>query len=276
VERLFQSYQYGEAGRQIYDFFWGDYADWYLEAAKLQIAEGSDRAFYTVDLMVRVLDYILRMLHPFTPFVTEEIYGHLRKAAEAHSPHLKPEDGDWSEALIVGRWPEPLQDEGWEEENIANFTAVQEIVRAIRNLRSEKNVKPDRRIPAILSASYEVAHLLLHEVSLIAALAGLDAKNVSVVANSQGSFPRPEGSVGLVAGAVEIFLPLSGLVDQEEERARLSKALAETEAQISRLEGLLASDFANKAPKPVVQKEQEKLAAYQETREKLMGQLRAL
>jgi valyl-tRNA synthetase len=276
VERLFQSYQYGEAGRQIFDFFWGDYADWYLEAAKLQVAEGGDRAFYTVGLMVRMLDYILRLLHPFTPFVTEEIYGHLRMAAEAHSPHLKPGDGPWSEALIVGRWPEPAEDAGWEAEYIANFTAVQEIVRSIRNLRSEKDVKPDKRIPAILSASTEMARLLTKEIPVISALAGLNPNEVSIVVNDQGSSPRLEGHVVLVAGAVEIFLPLSGLVDLEEERNRLNKTLTEAEAQIERLEKLLGSDFAKKAPEAVVQKEREKLKGYQETREKVLGQLKVL
>ena len=87
---------------------------------------------------------------------------------------------------------------------------------------------------------------------------------------------RPEGHVGLVAGAVEVFLPLSGLVDVEEERSRLNKALSEAEAQIQRLEKLLGSDFAIKAPQAVVQKEREKLAAYQETANKVKGQLEVL
>ena len=276
VERLFQAYQYGEAGRQIYEFFWGDFADWYLEITKLQVAEGGDRAFYTVNRMVRVLDYVLRMLHPFTPFVTEEIYGQLRQAASNHSARLTPEDGAWSEALIIAHWPEPLQDQDGEADNITNFMVVQEIVRSIRNLRSEKNVKLDKRVPAILSASNETAQLLMHEVPAIAALAGLDRSKVEVIANSRGSFQRPEGYVGLVAGAVEIFLPLSGLVDVEEERVRLNKALGEAEAQTRRLENLLGSDFAKKAPEAVVQKEREKLKAYQETAEKLRTQLEAL
>jgi valyl-tRNA synthetase len=276
VDRLFQGYQYGEAGRQIYEFFWGDYADWYLEAAKLQVAEGGDRAFFTVDLMVRVLDTILRLLHPFTPFVTEEIYGHLKKAAESHSNQLLPQDKEWREALIISRWPEPILDEGWERENIANFQLIQEIVRSIRNLRSEKNVKPDRRIPAMFSASFDTAHLLMHEVPLIAGLAGLDVSQVKVIATTTGSFPRPEGHIPLVASGIEIFLPLSGLVDLEDERRRLKKALAEADAQINRLENLLASDFAKKAPEGVVQKEREKLKEYRETREKLLGQMEAL
>lgn len=276
VERLFQNYQYGEAGRQIYEFFWGDYADWYLEIAKLQIAEGGDRAFYTVDLMVRVLDYILRLLHPFTPFVTEEIYGHLRRAAASHSPRLTPGDGSWSEALIIAHWPEPMQDEGWETENIANFQLIQEIVRAIRNLRSEKEVKPELRIPAILSADFHTALLLMHQVTAIATLAGLDSQKIAVVAGNPGAFPRPQGYIVLVAGTVEIFLPLSGLVDTAEEKARLSKALAETEAQISRLENLLSGPFAEKAPPAVVQKERDRLTAFKESASKLRAQLNAL
>lgn len=76
VERLFGNYQYGEAGRQIYDFFWSEFADWYLEIAKLQLNAGGDRAFYTARTLVWILDICLRMLHPFTPFVTEELWGH--------------------------------------------------------------------------------------------------------------------------------------------------------------------------------------------------------
>ena len=96
VDRLFSTYQYGEAGRQIYDFFWSEFADWYLEIAKLQIAEsikgagqGGDRAFYTAYTLVRVLDASLRLLHPFTPFVTEELWGHLKQSAQARSAWVR-------------------------------------------------------------------------------------------------------------------------------------------------------------------------------------------
>ena len=99
VERLFAVHQYGEAGRQIYEFFWSEFADWYVEIAKLQLAEGGDRAFYTAQTLVRVLDTCLRLLHPFTPFVTEELWGHL-KAACAEHPIYTPQNG-WEEALII-------------------------------------------------------------------------------------------------------------------------------------------------------------------------------
>ena len=268
VERLFQNYQYGEAGRQIYDFFWSEFADWYLEIAKLQIVEGGDRAFYTAYTLVRVLDLSLRLLHPFTPFVTEELWGHLKRAGSAHSHELAPKDG-WEAALIVACWPEPHDKEEWEAEKVTEFSLIMDIVRAIRNLRSEKNVKPDRRIPALL-VSKEHAAILEHQSNTIVALARLDRESMTVLKSLD---EKPEGHIALVVSSVEVYLPLAGLVDISEERARLEKNLAETQSQIDRLEKLLSSPFAGKAPRTVVQKERDKLTSYKETAEKLRTQL---
>ncbi len=112
MERLFQTYQYGEAGRQIYEFFWNEFADWYLEIAKLQFNEGGDRAYTTAESMVRIYDIVLRLLHPFTPFVTEELWGHLKSAAGAHPAQFTPLQGGWEAALIIARWPEPTPEDG--------------------------------------------------------------------------------------------------------------------------------------------------------------------
>ena len=149
-ERLFQSHQYSEAGRQIYDFFWSEFADWYLEVAKLQIQEGGDRAYYTGSTLVRVLDLCLRLLHPYTPYITEEIWGNLRNTV-LESP-LSKLAAEWPDALMIAPWPEPRKAEGWENDCIANFSLIQETIRSIRNVRSEKDVKPGKRIPAIMSA----------------------------------------------------------------------------------------------------------------------------
>ncbi|MCJ7432363.1 MAG: valine--tRNA ligase, partial [Anaerolineales bacterium] len=149
VERLFQTFQYGEAGRQIYDFIWSDFADWYVEIAKEQIKREETRE-QTVETLVRVFDTCLRLLHPFTPFVTEEIWGHLRRAVL--DSRISNIAADWPEALIVARFPEPREPEGWEESKVADFTLMQDIVRAIRNLRAEKNVAPSRRIAATITA----------------------------------------------------------------------------------------------------------------------------
>jgi valyl-tRNA synthetase len=272
VDRLFTAYQYGEAGRQIYEFFWSEFADWYVEIAKLQLAEGGDRAFYTAQTLVRVLDGCLRMLHPFTPFVTEELWGHLKKAAQAH-PDLFTPNGGWEEALIVAHWPEPCQPEGWEEQKTADFNLVIDIVRAIRNLRSEKKLQPNKRIHATIVARTAL-HVLQDQYRSIAALACLDPQGFILVDNLPKK-PR-EGTASLVVSGVEIFLPLADLVDVETERARLQKELSEVQSQIERLEKLLNSDFAQKAPVAVVEKERQKLATYLETSRKIANQVSTL
>ncbi len=270
VERLFQSYQYGEAGRQIYDFFWSEFADWYLEIAKLQINEGDDRAYYTASTLVRVVDLCLRMLHPFIPFITEEVWGHLRTTLKA-SP-LSSLASDWPEALIISPWPEPRPPEGWEKDIIANFSLLQESIRSIRNIRAEKNVKPGKLIPASLSAGDKTGIFSQHK-NVIAALAQLDPGKFTLSATPPA---KQEQDIVLAIGAVEIHLPLEGLVDLDEEQTRLNDALLEAQQQAARLEKLLASSFAERAPADIVQKERHKLASYQETVKKLRKQLDAL
>lgn len=266
VERLFQNYQYGEAGRQIYDFFWGDFADWYVEISKLQMEAGGAQAQATAQNLVRLLDLSLRLLHPFTPFITEEVWGHLKAASKGKLDSLA---GGWEEALIVAAWPDPPAEEAWEGRASEDFSLVQEVVRAIRNLRSEKNVKAGRRIPATL-VSEGAAGVLRDQAATLAALAQLDSQALDILE----SLPeRPEGYIALVVGPVEVYLPLAGLVDTKEERQRLEKDLADLQSQIERLVALLASPFAQKAPLPVVQKERDKLAGFQETAEKVRAQL---
>jgi valyl-tRNA synthetase len=270
VERLFQTFQYGEAGRQIYEFIWSDFADWYIEIAKGQLAEGGPRAQRTAETLARVLDISLRLLHPFTPFVTEELWGHLHRALD--SSQLSALTGLWPEALIVARWPEPREPEGWEVGAVADFSLLQEIVRSIRNLRAEKGVAPARRIAAVFAGGSK-ASLLSEQVPVIAALAGLDLAQVTI---TESLLDKPEGALALVVGPVEAYLPLAGMVDKEQERARMEKELAEAESHITRLEKLLAGDFAKKAPDGVVAKEREKLAAYKETAGKIRAQLGSL
>jgi len=267
VERLFQTFQYGEAGRLAYEFFWGDFADWYVEIAKLQLNQGGARAHTTAQTLVRTLDIALRLLHPFTPFVTEELWGRLKTAVQ--KSNLAAPLAAWSQALIVAPWPASRPEEDWEADKIADFGLVQDIVRSLRNLRSEKKAPPGRRIPAIFVS--ESAKAILHAQQLtIAALAGLDSDQIEILPHIP---QKPEGHIGLVVGAVEVFLPLSGMIDADEERSRLQRDLADAQSQIERLESLLDGSFAEKAPTQIVQKEREKLAAYQETAAKIQAQL---
>jgi valyl-tRNA synthetase len=269
VKRLFDSHQYGEAGRQIYDFFWSDYADWYLEIAKQQINEGSDRAFYTVDLMVRVLDYVLRMLHPFTPFVTEELFGHLKESARSHSSQLLPEDNMWPDALIIAPWPSTGVTDRWDDGYIRDFSIFQDIVRSVRNLRTEKNVKPGTRIPAVIAAG-DYAQTLQNQITPLATLAKLDESKLKIYDQLTAKL---EDHIALVVGTIEVYFPLAGLIDIKEERDRLERDLKDAKNQITRLTSLLAGPFAEKAPPNVVKNEREKLAIFRETADKLKNQL---
>jgi valyl-tRNA synthetase len=270
VDRLFANYQFGEAGRQIHEFFWSEFADWYIEIAKLQLTEGGDRAFYTADRLIQVTDICLRLLHPFTPFVTEEIWGHLKEAAQEHSDDLLPWDETWADALIIARWPEGLESEKNAAQSEKEFGILQDAVRAIRNLRSEKSVNPGLKFPAML-ASKDYAGMLEENSSALAALAKLDPQKMTI---SQQVDERPEDHVALVSGPIEIYLPLAEMVDPVEEHARLEAELKEAKTQIKRLEGLLRSDFAKKAPAEVVEKEKLRLAEFKQSATSIEEQLK--
>jgi valyl-tRNA synthetase len=265
VERLFQSFQYGEAGRQIYEFLWSDFADWYVEIAKEQLKDEATKA-QTVETLTRVFDTALRLLHPFTPFVTEELWGHLRTAVR-NSPFFQLA-GDWPNALIVAHWPEPRAHEGWEEEAIQSFGQIREIVRSIRNARAEKNVKPSKKL-GVVFVDENYAPLYRNYLPMISTLASTNLDQTFVY---ETEYKPSDVVTSLVVGSTDIYL--SGIEFSEEDRARLEKELKEAESHIQRLEKLLAGDFANKAPAQLVTKEREKLAGYQETAEKIRAQLK--
>jgi valyl-tRNA synthetase len=268
ADRLFQAYQYGEAGRQIYDFFWSEFADWYLEIAKLQLNAGGDRAFYTAQTLVYVLDAVLKMLHPFTPYVTEELWGHLKRAAMEKGTAFTPKGG-WAEALIIARWPEANPEEGWESQKIADFNLIQDVVRAIRNLRTEKKVTPGRKIAATIVAG-DALETFKAQAASLAALAHIDLDKLELLRTLP---EKPQDQVSLVVAGIEIYLPLAGMVDMEAEKARLQGELESLESQIKRLQELLSSPFAEKAPAAVVDKERQKLATFQESAAKICEQL---
>jgi valyl-tRNA synthetase len=257
--RLMDSFQYGEAGRQIYEFFWNEFCDWYLEISKIAMyrGDGASREL-TGSTLVKVLDDSLRLLHPFIPFVTEETWGYLKKAAG---------DADGPEALMVAPWPAPGTRDGAAE---ADMETIMSIVRAIRNARADYDVKPGHPIPAMIAAG-EREELLRDQVETLCALARLDPDQLTVAAHLEA----PAQALTLVTGNVTVYLPLSGLVDLEAEKLKLAKDLGETEAQIERSHTLLSGPFAQRAPAPVVKREQDKLAELQDRAESLRKRLRS-
>jgi valyl-tRNA synthetase len=155
---------------------------------------------------------------------------------------------------------------------VNDFSLVQEIVRAVRNLRTEKKVTPGKRISATIAAG-ERLPILLAQSKTIAALAHIDPQNFTLL---DTLIEKPQDQASLVVAGIEVYLPLSGLVDLVGEQMRLQKELDETQSQIERLEGLLSSPFGQKAPAVVVDKERQKLVTFQETAASLREQLQAL
>ncbi len=261
VTRLCESYQYGEAGRQIHDFLWGEYCDWYLEASKVRLyddalAEADKDACRSV--LLHVLETALRLLHPFMPFLTEAIWQAL------------PEPFRVGETLMLAQWPQ-VGRAFIDDEAEAHMVLVMELIRGIRNARAEYNVTPGKRIPALVAAGGAV-NWLDGQRDALCFLARIDPEALSIA----DSLAPPEQAAAVVVGDVVVYLPLAGLVDLKAERERLTKALTEIEERIARSEGLLAGEFAQKAPKQIVQRERDKLTDLQVEKVKLEGQLAVL
>ncbi len=258
VTRLFESHQYGEAGRQINDFLWGEYCDWYIEASKVRLYDDAADRDIPLSILLHVLETALRLLHPFMPFVTEAIWQAL------------PDEVKEGKTLMLARWPEAdglFVDEAAE----ARMNLVMELVSSIRNLRAEYDVTPGKRIPAIVAAGAEAAWLSEQRAE-ICALAKVDPAQLTI----ELELEPPAQAATVVVGDVVCYLPLAGLVDLEAERERLTRKLAEMETRIARSEGLLGGEFAHKAPAHVVQRERDKLTGLQAERAKLAERLAAL
>lgn len=243
VQGLFDNYLYGEAGNQILSFMWDEFAPWYLEIAKHPLY-GDDEAAKTQTrrVMVYVLDTCLRLLHPYMPFMTEEAWNYI------------PHEG---EALIIAKWPE--SDANYIDESAeTQMTLLMDMVRAVRETRTEYKVDPSNRISAIIAPGNQRANLEQYDY-VFARLC-----NVEKVDLLDDNAPAPENSASAVVSDTTIYLPLEGMLDIEKECARLKNELQKNAGAIKGTEAKLANEgFVSKAPEHVVQRERDKLAELQ-------------
>jgi valyl-tRNA synthetase len=257
VRKALGAYRFNEAASAIYQFLWHEYCDWYLECAKLTLYQSPDptiraRAQQTC---VSVLETTLRLLHPFMPFLTEEIWQRL--------PHA----GD---SIMIAPFPKASR-KAQDPPAEAEMALFMGIVTAIRNIRSEMRVPPATPLRAILRpATQETADRLGPLVPLIRALARCEA-SVNLGAT------RPRASALAIVGPVECFVPLEGLVDLSAERQRLSREIRKAEDEIRFLEEKLTrQEFRERAPAEVVEREAVRLAEQQTLRAKLRESLARL
>ncbi|GFO66852.1 valine--tRNA ligase [Geomonas limicola] len=247
VEEGLTSYKFNEAASDLYRFTWSEFCDWYIELAKDDLYKGdADRQASAKYVLWLVLENLLRLLHPFMPFITEEIWQAL--------PALPGR----ADSIMVAEFPTPRA--AWAEfaGAAAEMELVMDVIKGIRNIRGEMEVAPSKQIAAILDCgSAESLALLKRNEVYVMSLARL-----SDLAIGQG-IERPAEASLQVAGDVEIIVPLKGLVNVEEEEKRLNKEIAKIDKDIEFLSKKLENpSFIDRAPAEVVEKEREKIADF--------------
>ena len=256
VTEMLDRYELGEAARVLYEFIWNEFCDWYIELVKPRLyGKDTEESRYAAQkTLVEVLRGSMELLHPFMPFITEEIWQHL------------PHEG---ETIMLAKWPE--QEESLISAEIdKQMELTIEVIRAIRNLRSEMNVPLGKKAEVIICANNpEYTVYLKDGANYILGLASAESLSVEETLAA-----KPTQAATAVVHGIEIYLPLKGLIDLDKEIARLEKELTKMEGEIKRIEGKLANEgFVAKAPAEVIEKEKEKLVKYQASKEALLVRL---
>ncbi|MFY9370463.1 MAG: valine--tRNA ligase [bacterium] len=244
VTEELEEYQLGEAATTLYEFIWGEFCDWYIEMIKPRLyakedGEGRRTSQY---VLWKVLETTLRLLHPFMPFITEEIWQHL--------PHGGP-------SICVAPWPEAGDTDPAVEEEMERIMAV---IRGVRNIRAEMNIPPGKKVPVVIQAPAGLQSQLEAGIPYITQLAG-----VGTVTMQEPVTEKPRQAAAAMVGGVEVYVPLEGLIDIDKEIARLRKEEQNLVKEVERVTKKLQNEnFLAKAPAEVVAKEREKEKEYRE------------
>lgn len=263
VDETLNGYRYNESAMTLYQFTWSEFCDWYLELSKQDLYNGTPERRQTVQYVLwYTLENLLRLLHPFMPFITEEIWQTLPQKQGLGTGDQEPA------SIMLADYPAPLAELSFPEA-AANMERVMEVINAIRNIRGEMEVPPSRQIAVILSCgSIESQKMMKHNESSIISLA-----RISDLAIGQ-DLEKPEDASIQVAGDIQIYVPLRGLVNVEEEEKRLLKEIAKIDKEIEMFSKKLENpSFVDRAPAEVVAKEREKLAEVTGKKQVLEGSL---
>ncbi|QNO13655.1 valine--tRNA ligase [Alkalicella caledoniensis] len=258
VNKELNRYELGNGAREVYEFLWNEFCDWYIELSKPRLyGENIEHKATAQSVLSHVLLETMKILHPFMPFISEEIYSHL--------PNKK-------EYLITEQWPEvneKLMDKGMERQ----FNDIMEIIKAIRNVKSEMNVASKKDVEAVIVAKTTESYQDIIDGELyIKPLAGL--KSLVVKQTLDSSIGK---AVTQVVRVGEIFLPLSGLINLDQEIERLNKEVKNLDFEVERIEKKLSNPgFVNKAPKAVIHQEQSKLDEYRSKRQTVIERIEEL
>ncbi|WP_339832263.1 valine--tRNA ligase [Paenibacillus sp. FSL R7-0272] len=257
ITRLIDAYEFGETGRVLYNFIWDDLCDWYIEFAKLSFyGEDPVAKKKTQSVLAYVLDQTMRLIHPFMPYISEEIWQHL------------PHEG---ETITLASWP--VYDPSLENPGaVAEMNLLMDTIRAVRNIRAEVNVPMSKKIELMVKANSEEASSIIernsHYIKRFC--------NTSEFESGLDLSSPDKAMTAIITGA-ELYLPLAGLIDIEQEVARLEKELQNLEGEVLRVEKKLANEgFVAKAPAKVIEEERAKQADYSDKRDKVIARIKEL
>lgn len=243
VSDLFERFEFGEAGRHLYNFIWDDFCDWYIEMSKeVLYGEDEQQKAMTRSVLVHVLDNILRLLHPIMPFVTEEIWDSI--------PHQ-------GESIVVADYP--VADVSYlDEKATEGMEVLKDLIRAVRNIRAEVNTPMSKPITLLIKTKDDVTQAFLEtNTSYIERFCNPETLEIST------DIVAPETAMSAVIKGAEIYLPLADLINIEEEIKRLEKELEKWTKEVQLVQGKLANErFVANAPEKVVQAEREKEQDY--------------
>ena len=254
VEKALTEYRFNEAAGALYNFIWGSYCDWYVEAAKVALY-GDDEAVKaeTQTVMLTALDGWLRLLHPICPFITETLF------QELHGVDARLVTDSWTQSYAT------------DEQAVNRMNRVMEVVSAIRSVRGEMNVNPGKRIEAVIACSAEIRSDLQTQQKLLMSLAKLES------VGWQDADTEVDGAAVAPLAEAKVYLPLAGLIDVAEEMARLKKNIAKLDKDIGMREGKLANPrFRDNAPDDVVAKVQTELDEAKAKREEMEAGIKRL
>lgn len=257
VTNLAEKYEFGEVGRALYNFIWDDFCDWYIEMAKLPLYGEDETAKKTTrSVLAYVLDQTMRLLHPFMPFITEEIWQNL------------PHEG---ESITVAEWPK-VRPELSNQEASEQMKLLVEIIRSVRNIRAEVNTPMSKKIAMIINVHDEkILDTLETNKAYLERFCNPEMLTIGVGALA------PEKAMTAVVSGAEIYLPLQGLINIEEEITRLEKELEKLNKEVERVQKKLANEkFVAKAPAQVVEEERAKEKDYLEKRATVQERLEEL
>ena len=255
ITRNIENYDLGIAIDKIYNFIWNEFCDWYIEMVKTRIySENEETKVAVSDILNYVFGTSLKLLHPFMPFVTSEIYDKLVKYNEAD--------------LIVSKWPTIREKFAFDDEE-QTVEKIKEIITEIRNVRANMNIHPSKKSELIfVTKKYENE---IWEAKDFILKLGLGEK--IVVQKDKAGIP--ENAISILKDGIELYMPLEDLVDMEEERKRLEEEKTRLESEVARCEKMLSNPgFVNKAPEKKIQEEKDKLEKYKEMLAKVEERLK--